>query len=178
MYRKLAFFSIVLTGLMGMPGLSFAVELGLTPSHVCALWTNVNDGLLASARVVSGDTAWHESLSAMTARKFDGKKPSDVLAQVDKFRAKLDRLRQKAELKPTKQYGEGDGKITPSVVFLNSGHVLDGLADWLIRNTGPDQLIGPIYARHDISGKTPSDAFSLVELANRRLDELLSKAGA
>ncbi len=178
MYRKIALVAAVLLGLTATPGAASAVELGLTPSQVFGLWTNINDGLLASARVISGDSAWHDSLSAMRAQNFNGKKPAEVLDQVVKFRVKLDRLRQKSGLKPAKQFGDGDGKVTPSVVFLNSGHVLDGLADWLIRNTGPEQLIGPLYARLDINGKTPSDAFGLVELANRRLDQLLSKTGA
>ena len=178
MYRKFTLVAAVLLGLMATPGTASAVELGLTPSQVFGLWTNINDGLLASARVISSDSAWHGSLDAMRAQKFDGKKPADVLAQVVEFRAKLDRLRQKSGLKPAKQFVNGDGKVTPSVVFLNSGHVLDGLADWLIRNTGPEQLIGPLYARLDINGKTPSDAFGVVELANRRLDQLLSKAGS
>lgn len=164
-----------LAGIGAGAGQSAALELGLTPSNVFSLWINVNDALLATARISSGGADRAAELAAMKPRQFEGKKPADVLGQAFAFRDKLDRLRDSAGLGPTKRIGEGDGaEITPSVVFLNSGHVLDGLVLWIVRNSGKEQLVSQFYTLHDVSGKTPSDVFGLVELANRRLEFLLA----
>lgn len=175
MVRNLAFAALTLVALTLAPAKPFAQELGLTPSNVVSLWTNINDCLVASSRAVLEDGGLESRLEAMRATAFPGKKPKDVLRQVTQFRAKLDRLRQSAELSRTTRYGTGDGKVTPSIVFLNSGHVLDGVVDWFIRKTGPDQLAARFYTLHAISGKKPSDAYSMVELANRRLNLILGK---
>lgn len=156
-------------------GAASALELGMTPSHVFGLWTNINNCLLASAQVVADDTAWQRRLDSMSPAKFDGKKPADVLARMAEFRDKLDRLRQAEGLEPTKTNDKTDGEITPSDVFLNSGHVLNALVDWTIRNSGPDLLVSQFYSRQEFSGKTPSDVFGLLDLADRRLDALLAK---
>lgn len=179
MFRKLALTLAFLAGIGASAGESVALELGLTPSNVFSLWTNVNDALLATARISSGEADWAAELAAMKPRQFAGKKPADVLGQAFAFRDKLDRLRDRGGLGPTKRIGEGDGaEITPSVVFLNSGHVLDGLVLWIIHNSGKEQLVSQFYTLHDVSGKTPSDVFGLVELATRRIDRLLTQAGA
>ncbi len=112
----------------------------------------------------------------MTPEPVTGKKPADVLAQAQIFREKLDKLRQRSSLPATEKYGTGDGVITPSVVFLNSGHILDATVEWLIKNTGREQLVSEFYTRHDFSGKTPSDPFALIVLANRRIDNILTHA--
>ena len=153
------------------------LELGMTPSHVFGLWTNINACLLAVAGLHAQDTAWQGQLSAMTPQKFEDKKPSDVLDRVAEFRSKLDRLREAAGLDLTKKLDSGDGQVTPSVVFLNSGHVLNGLVDWSIRNSGPDFLVSRFYDRHAFDDKTPSDVFGLVDMANRRIDSILTKRG-
>lgn len=153
-----------------------AVELGLTPSHVFSLWTNVNGALVAIAEIVGAKEGWAEEVRAMTSETVTGKEPADVLAQAQIFREKLDKLRQRSNLPATEKYGTGDGAITPSVVFLNSGHILDATVGWLIENTGREQLVSEFYTRHDFSGKTPSDPFALIVLANRRIDNILTHA--
>lgn len=172
--KKLAFALAVVAGMSIVPANGFAQELGLTPSHVVSLWVNVNNALVTTARISSDAASWHESLARMSPKVFSDKKPADVLEAVVAFRGKLDRLRQKSGLKATGRYGEGEGRVTPSVVFLNSGLVLDGLVHWVVKNTGPDQLVSGFYTRHDVSGKTPSDAFGQVDLANRRIDKILA----
>ncbi len=175
MVRSLAFAALTLVALILAPARPFAQELGLTPSDVVSLWTNINDCLIASSRAVLDDGGLEGRLKALQPAAFPGKKPGDVLGEAAQFRAKLDRLRQSAKLSPTKRHDAGDGKITPGIVFLNSGHVLDGVVDWFIRKTGPDQLAARFYTLHEISGKKPADAYSMVELANRRLDLILGK---
>ena len=153
-----------------------AQELGLTPSHVVGLWTNINNALVTVAEASNGGQDLAAALASTTPGRFENKKPADVLARAGEFRAKLDRLLNRSGLRPTKQYQHGDGKVTPSVVFLNSGHMLDAVVRWVIANTAKEQLVGPFYARRAISGKTPSDAFGMVDLANRRIDRILASA--
>lgn len=172
--RAIAFMAVLLVGIGGGFNNAHAqVELGLTPSHVFSLWTNTNNALETMAGILTKDSSLRQKVKATTPRGFTGKKPADVLRRVAEFREKLDRLRQKGSLPPTKRFVHGTGTITPSVVFLNSGHVLDATVQWVIKNSGKDQLVSPFYVRHDISGKTPSDAFAMVDLANRRIDMIL-----
>lgn len=172
--RPLVFIAVLLMGLWGGFNTAGAVELGLTPSHVVSLWTNTNNALETMAGIITKDSSLQQKVKATTPLGFTGKKPGEVLKRVAEFREKLDRLRQKSSLPPTKRYQYGSGTITPSVVFLNSGHVLDATVHWVIKNSGKDQLVSPFYVRHDISGKTPSDAFAMVDLANRRIDIILA----
>ncbi len=150
-----------------------AIELGMTPSHVSSLWMNINNALVDSAAALTGDDVLSGKLSAMTPEAFQGKKPGDVLEQVARFRGRLDRLLDKHGQKATPIYlaPEG-GDVTPSVVFVNTGHVLDSTVLLLIQ-VDRERLISGYFTRHDISGKTPSGAYSLVNLANRRMDSLL-----
>lgn len=154
-----------------------AVELGLTPSNVVSLWTNINNALVTTGSALPSGVDVSGDLKAMTAKAFPGKKPGDVLNQVVQFREKLDRLRARSKLKATPVYKDPQGgTVTPSVVFINSGRMLDSVV-LLLNRYNKDQLISGFYTRHDISGKKPSDAYSFVELANRRLDVISAKAG-
>ena len=155
-----------------------AATFGMTPSHVVGLWTNVNNCLLAAATTRRDGQALYSEMEAMKPAQFDGKKPADVLAKVAAVRAKLDTLRATAKLAPTSVYHAGDTKITPSHVFLNSGHVLNALVDWLVRHSDRDLLVSPFYADQALSDKTPNHAFAMVDLAERRLDALLRHKGA
>jgi len=154
------------------PGQS--VELGLTPSHVVGLWSNVNDCVDAAVKSVAKKQGLDAQVSAISLDSFEGKKPSHVLGKVAVVRDKIDKLRKKAGLGKVAVFKNPDGKITPSVVYLNSGHVLDGLADWVARNASSGQLVADCYRAKKFSGKTPSHAFGMVDLANRRLDLVLA----
>ncbi len=177
-FRKLALL-IAISVAMGLaPGDARAQELGLTPSNVLSLWTNVNNALVAVAIVTSGGADRAQRVKATTPETFAGKTPADVLERVAEFRDKLDRLRRKAGLPATQRYQEDGGTVTPSVVFLNSGHVLDAVVQWLVKHTDRQQLVSPFYARHDFSGKTPSDVYGSVDLANRRIDIILANLSA
>ena len=151
-----------------------AIDLGPTPNQVFSLWTNINANLLALAKVLSGDTRWGKSLAALTPNKFRSKTPTDVLVHVRRYRAKLDRLRRRDGLAPTKRFDSGHTTITLSIVYVNSGYVLNGQVELLIRRTGPAQQISGFYVSHDIGGKASSDVFGLVDLAHRRLDLILA----
>ena len=150
-----------------------AVELGLTPSHVFATWMNINATLVVLGETNSGDGQLSSRLEAMQPVEFQGKKPGDVLQQLEVFRAKLNQLSAKHGLKETPVYIDPTGgEVTPSVVFMNSGNVLDSSV-LLLSSVDESRLISGFFERHDISGKTPDGPYSLIDLANRRIDELL-----
>lgn len=154
-----------------------AAALGTTPNHLVGLWTNVNDCLVTAAPYAKDDAALRTDLAAMTPNRYDGVEPRDVFDQVVAFRSKLDRLRSGSKLNATKTYRTDDTAISASHVFVNSGHALNGLVEWLIVSSEKDQLVSRFYKDHELSGKTLDDAFALAELANRRLDSILSATG-
>ena len=175
MLRKITYLLTVLAAMAMLPGVAASQDLGMTPSHVYGMWTNINNALVVTAGIAAENPAAAGDVAAMKPKAFSGKKPADVLNRVMTVREKLNRLRKKSGLKPAKgQVRKGGGKITPSDVFLNSGHVQDGLVDWIVRNTKRDQLVSQFYAMRSFSGKTPSDAFSMVDLAARRIDRILA----
>lgn len=165
---------IALFGVLLSPGLGQAVELGLTPNHVFALWTNVNSCLLALAAQEEDGEALVEDLKDLEVRSFEDKVPSDVLLAVETVRSRVDIVRSRADLAPTAVYHDQSQVVTPSNVFLNSGHVLDGLADFVARQDKAASLVTSCYEPQLFTGKTPSNVFELVDLATRRIDVILA----
>lgn len=175
LYRTLII--AVFLSVLAYPSGSRALDLGLTPSHVFSLWTNINENLIVVAGVVSGISALPAALSEMRPNIFSGKSPADVLTQLVVYRTKLNRLLGLKGLPQAEQVETDGGPITPSDVYLNSGHVLGAQVRWLITETGPEQTVSQFYTRHGFTGKTPNDVFALVDLANRRMDRLLRVGG-
>lgn len=176
--RKIAIVCCLVAAAALMPARGNSQELGLTPSHVVSLWTNINAALVTTAQITAKGDGWDAEVKAMNKNSYSGKKPADVLNQVSMFRDRLDRLRAATGLKKARRHQrKAKGKITPSDVFLNSGYVLDGMVDWLVRNTGKSQLVSQFYTRHKLGGMKPSDAFAMVELATRRIDVILARKG-
>lgn len=175
----LTVFSVTVT-----PPTSHAMELGLTPSHVFSLWTNINQSLLAYAQTLSDDDAWVENLSTMSPKTFTGKRPKDVFEKAQEFRAKLKPLIPIIEsnpdwLKSFRPTGEkiiNEEEITPSEVFLISTQILNGIVDDLIKKTDQERLISPFYIQHGFTEKRPSDVFGLVDLAILRSELIIRKA--
>jgi len=150
-----------------------AADLGLTPGHVVSLWKNINNALLTAADILQGPEG-RTALEAMKEESFSDKTPADVQDKVVEFRTKLDKATASMGLNPTTTYKDPrGGAVTPSVVFMNSGYVLDSMVLTLIYLDG-QRLVSGYYASHDFSGKGPSDAYAQVELANRRLKALES----
>lgn len=171
---------IVLAGIVLFSARGLALELGLTPAQVCSLWNGINQSLLVIARVVSDDAAWRRKLSDLKPTAVQGKNPADVLRLLAAYRAKLDELRRHGGLASIRKFTGDDKPVTPTVVYLNSGLVLNGQIEWLIRNTGPKQLISRFYPNHkqaELAEKTPNDVYAVVQLANIRLAEILARIG-
>jgi hypothetical protein len=167
-YRLAAIAGIVLAVAL-CSARSEAADLGLTPSHIVSLWTNINSTLLTAAEIVRGPEG-RTALEAMTAKNFPGKSPRDVQDKVVEFRTKLDTIVTSMGLDPTTTYADPHGgDVTPSVVFMNSGYVLDSMVRAIIGLDG-QRLVSGFYTRHDLSGLSPGDAYAQVDLANRRLD--------
>ncbi|MDP6717863.1 MAG: hypothetical protein QGF59_04395 [Pirellulaceae bacterium] len=178
--KKFGAICVVLAGTALFPFRGLAIELDLTPAQVFAVWTGINESLLVIARVVSNDTAWHREISEIRSKDVKDKRPADVLGQLRKYRAKLDGLRRTAGLKPIRRFVVDGKPVTPVVVYVNSGLVLNGQVEWLIHNTGSIQLVSQFYPTYDQVGsseRTPSHVYALVNLANRRLAKILAKAG-
>lgn len=153
-------------------------KFGLTPSHVFSLWVNINNCLLAVARELSRDRDFHERLGRLSPMVTDGKNPSDVLERVLAMRVQIDRVRRAAKLRESAHFRADSVEITPSIVFLTSGDVLDGLAGWYVLLSDPKKPISRFYVRHKFTGKTPSEVFGLVDLAQRRLELIRKISGA
>jgi len=169
------FFIAVLIGFSVSSKETSAVELGLTPSDVVMLWTNTNNALVAVAPAApGGGAALAVQVKALTPGDFQNKNPDDVLGQVATFRGKLDLLCKRIGLPATGTFANGDGKITPSVVFLNTGFVLNSSAEVLLKISNNSVSAGPYYTPLAVNGKTPTDAFVMAELATRRIDLILS----
>ena len=177
---KFAAVCIVLVGITLFPVRVPAVEIELTPTQVFSVWKGINESLLVIARVISDDTVWHQELSRIRPRAVRDKRLADVQEQLKAYRAKLDRLRRRAGLKPIQRFLSDGKPVTPAVVYRNSGPVLNGQVEWLIRNTGQDQPVSQFYPSHhhaSSSKRTPSHVYALMKLANRRLAKILVKAG-
>lgn len=178
MPRKIAVVAVLLIGLAVPNGSGHAQkDLGLGYDQVFSLWININDSLLAIARVASEDPLRYEELVAATPATYEEKQPADVLELLKEYRTKFDKLRRHAGLRPIKWFNQAEHAIGPSILYVNSGYALSGHVELLLRHTGPDQSIGQFYIRHEFTDKTPSDIYALVELAGRRLDRFLAMEG-
>ena len=155
-----------------LPFLSFqagAVELGMTPSHVVSLWTNINNVLLTVSKDLADGETFSKKLADMPPQAVTGKKPGDVLKKLVIFRERMDAMAGFVGIKFSKIYKDPDGgEVTPSVVYFNSGHILD-TSVLMLHNFQPKRLISEFYTRHDLKGKTPDDAFAMIDLADRRI---------
>jgi hypothetical protein len=166
--------AVVAAAALLVPARGETLELGMTPNHVVALWINVNAALVSTGRALDSSGKLAAVLRAQKLIAFSGKTAADVLGHVVRFRAKLDQLRAARGLGGTGVFKDPEGgAVTPSVVFMNSGLVLDSLVITLNR-IDKDHLISGFYKRHDIRGKKHNHAYAMVDLANRRMDRLLA----
>ncbi len=172
--RSLALIVLVLAGLGSAPRPGRALDIGLTPAQVYAIWANVNDSLLAVARRVSRDAAWNASLAASAPRPARGKTLDELLERIAGYRAKLDAFRRRGGPAPSERPPAPE---RATALYLNSAYALNGSVDWLVHQTGPHYLVSRFYRRRDPGNKTLDEVFALVDLAERRLDLILRRAG-
>lgn len=159
-----------------LPARAWALDVGLTPSHVFSLWTNINQAVLTVGNLTDEDGGLIADLQVMKADIFAGKTPRDVLVLALKLEGEFDKLRVSAGLVPTRQLVVAHEKTTPSDVFLTSSLILSSVVEWIIENTGPEHLVTQYFPRHAFKDKTPSDVFGLVNLAHRRIRLILENS--
>ncbi len=149
-----------------------AVELGeISPDGPFRIWTSINRVLLDYA-LVSGGEGLKSQVQGLSAGQFDAMTPGDVLAQSVEYRNTLERLRDRLKLSKVPVYVDPLGRaVTPGVVFVNAGHIMDAtVAALFTASDKPDKSFGDLYDVPVTSGKTPSDVFALVSLATSRLE--------
>lgn len=142
----------------------------IKPAGPFRLWTAINK-VLPEYAALKGGKELRSRIDGMSAGQFKGRNPGDVMAQTEIFRAILEDIRDQLKLSEIKTYKDPLGrKITPAVVFLNSGHVLDALVETLYMSSKKSaDALGRFYDVPYVAGKTPGDVFGLVHLATRRL---------
>jgi len=163
-----------------------AVELGLKPSDVFALWTNINRMVLDLGRFNLADDIAIEALQNMEINRQRNKTPSDVLGKVADFTALIEPLHIHFR-------GESDANLlerqivflvrhnktetTPSIVFMRSSDIMVNMAHILAAYSDHEPLISPYFMLEDFYDKTPSDVYALVELATHRLEYVSKHPG-
>lgn len=165
--------------LIGAPSKALSLELGLTPSHVYSLWSNINRSLLIYAKIVNIEPEKVKRIENMQPRHFEGKKPADVYAMATKVQNGLKgQIHWSTETpqwlieyqKAGKTAVPENDELTPSAVFLISMQLLNGIVAVVVDNTGWEVPVSDLYTSDVPSGKVPSDVFGLVDLALRRIE--------
>ncbi|NQV84730.1 MAG: hypothetical protein HQ494_13030 [Rhodospirillales bacterium] len=181
--RTIFFLALLLITTLAAPGSARAVELGLTPSPVFGLWTNINKALIVYARARSTNEDWLNQLAQMTPEKFSGKDSATVLEMVKTFAARLNELDVRRPDKTTDKLLGSDlqhllandqGRVTPSMVYLHSGQVLINVAEDILRASSVPVEVSPFFEERNVADKTPSDVFGLIDLGLRRLVKILT----
>ncbi len=108
----------------------------------------------------------------MKVKKFEAKKPADVVEVVYDIHDMVNTLRDQKGLKPIARYTRKNGVVTAAIVYVNAVVALDGFVG-LVRRIDPQKPIGHLYLSTEIGGKTPSDAFAQMDLAFNRLAGLI-----
>ena len=159
-----------------------AIELGLTPSDVFGLWSNINQVVVDYGKSHLTDRTAIQDLMKIESGQFSDKTPSDVLGRVNQFNQIA------TPLYPATQ-GKGESlhleekivflirhnktETTPSMVYMRSTGVLIAFAQTLFL---PDNKLPPIsryFIDREHKDKTPSDVYGLVILATKRLEFII-----
>ncbi|MBT3237495.1 MAG: hypothetical protein HOK06_03415 [Rhodospirillaceae bacterium] len=160
-----------------LSGKAWALDLGLTPSHVYSLWTNINRTVIECVNLTVKDTTIVSGVKAMATKKFTGKKPADVLALALHVEGLWNTLRIQSDLPPTLQAIAPESMTTPTDVYLESSKILASSVEWIIGNTDSSHLVAGYFVRHTFKDKTPSDVYALVDLAQRRMQFAFDHSG-
>ncbi len=142
----------------------------ITPNGPFHLWLGINEFM----PLLTTSPSQTRAIRAEINQRFRGKTPANVLSQVVRFRNKLDRLLAKYRLNKTGVFRSPTGeKISPAIVYINSGHSYDSVVRLLLKANPNDQSYRDKFLIPFPKGKTPSDVFGLVDLAIRKIDVLL-----
>lgn len=142
----------------------------IKPSGPFRLWTAINK-VLPQYASLKGGKGLKSQVEGVPAEKFEGMSPGDVMAQTAEFRAMLKTLRAPLKLAKIKTYEDPLGrKVTPAIVFINAGHILDAVVQtFYVSSNKSYTALGEFYQVPFVAGKKSDDVFALVYLATRRL---------
>lgn len=153
-----------------VPALAFEQYGKITPSGPFHLWRGIEEFV----PLLMPNPTQARKIRAIKAQKFRGKTPGDVLTHLARFRRKLNRLSEKYKLRKTEIFRSPTGeKVSPAIVYINSGHVYDAVVRLLLVANPKDQSYREIFTIPYPKGKTPSDVYRLVDLAIRKINVLL-----
>jgi hypothetical protein len=175
--RQNALFTLCIILIMSQPVRAETVRLwplsDTTPSHVYAVWVNINS-LLASIGEQQ-DPGWRkrQSLNRSAGEKLPEITPRNVLGLVNEFRSILDKelTKQNKPLVSISQVSIGSS-LKPHIVFMNSLQVLDSLTGWEEGKFGGVSSYPQYFSFEIPEGKIPSDVYTLVEQAIWKLEWL------
>lgn len=176
--ESFVFVVVVLAVMAAAPRLAFALELGLTPSHVFGIWLNINTVVLEIEMSSDPTSQVFDKAMALKPRSFSGKKPADVFIHAKQLQSNLSVIFDIEDPPQSPQWildyqvlegSESDQEITPSQVFVLSSNILHALVTKYSEINNHTKPVSPFYKDHKVLGKNPSDVFGLVDLAGRRL---------
>ncbi|MEE8395152.1 MAG: hypothetical protein V3S29_03795 [bacterium] len=153
-----------------LPALAYEKYGNIPPDGPFHLWLGINEFM----PLLTANSSKARAIRAVKAKRFRGKTPGAVLGNVVRFRNKLNRVLAKYRLDKTREFRSPTGeKVSPSIVYINAGHVYDSVVGVLLEANPKNQTYREIFLIPYPKGKTPSDVFELVDLAIRKLDLLL-----
>jgi hypothetical protein len=159
-----------------------AIELGLTPSDVFGLWSNINRIVVDYGKSHLSDHTAIRNLVKIQGEHFSDKTPSDVLGRVNQFSQIATPLSPATHGKDESLLLEekivflirhNKTETTPSVVYMRSIDVLIALAQTLLLPANKLPSISSYFVDREYKDKTPSDVYGLVILATNRLEFII-----
>lgn len=172
MKKSRTIFPVIVTLLaltISVPALGYERFGKITPNQPYDIWLDINELVPLLTPVASK----YRAAKQVRAGAFSGKTPTNVLSNVEIFRARLDRIRAKYGLEKTRVYRSDTGeKVSPAIVYINSGHVFDAVVELLLKTNPKDETYRNHFFRQYPKGKTPTHVFELVDMAIRRLDRV------
>ena len=137
---------------------------------------NMNDAA-SSVSACRGCTGLKEGATIALGRALGTAESSDAVRAVYALHDQVNVLRKQKGLKRIGRYARKDGKVTPAIVYINAGLALDGLAQ-ISQRIDSTRNYGDLYEAPNLSGKTPSDVFAIMNLSSRILAALSAKPGS
>ncbi len=147
-----------------------------TPNHVYPIWVNINKLLITIGEKEIANWSAIASKEGLKSEIFKDKSPRDVLIHLSIFRKKLNKLLIKNKLSKTDESHVSRGqKMDPYTVFFNSLHILDSIVEWESKKYGHINSSAKYFHLKIVEDKVPSNVFSLVEKAIKRIEIIRNK---
>jgi len=142
----------------------------LTPDNVVTVWQNINEVILVLSANIAMDDEWVDGLRNLQPAA----DTTNTAAEMTTFREKLNTLLASSNLDAVA--APNDTRDATSVLYVNSGTLLDNLVYYLI---DADSLasVAIYYREEEINGSSSQDVVAQMSLANQRLDAFIEESG-